>query len=73
MLKRRGNISAGEFLLLSSFDEYIFVVVHTSSVSLLGVLQTPFLTCTIVYEEDCVFFLVDGVFEAVKVQHVPLD
>jgi hypothetical protein len=68
MLKRRGNIAGGEFLFLSSFVEYIFVVVHTSYVALLGVLQTLFLTCTIVYEEDCCFFLVVGVFEAVKVQ-----
>jgi len=56
MLKRRGNIAGGEFLFLSSFVEYVFVVVHTSSVALLGVLQTLFLTRTIVHEEDCVFF-----------------
>ncbi len=63
----------GEFLFLSSFVEYISVMVHTSSVALLGVLQTLFLTCTILCEEDCVFFLVVDVFEAVKVQYVPLD
>jgi hypothetical protein len=37
MLKRRGNIAGGELFFWSSFVEYIFVVVHTSSVALLGV------------------------------------
>lgn len=78
MLKRRGNVSGfffagGEFLFLSSFVEYIFVIVRTSSVALLGVFQALFLTCTILCEEDCVFFWWLMCLKPSRVQYVPLD